>query len=641
MRRAHYIKDNTASDYPQQAIWFDTETMLRGSQGKLLSLAESKLLEEQHKNDPLFLPKYSHELSFGYACYMRKHRDGKWSDEDWIRFTTRDTFWEWVDSKARRKAKLYLFCHNTSFDLPVLDVFHDLARYGWILRSAIIDAPPTILRFTNNTKSIVILDTLNFFRMPLKYLGEEIGLPKIDMPDNNSLGDEWDTYAKRDVEIIRAACINWWSYLQAEDMGSFAPTLAGQSMRLYRHKYMQHKIFIDDNDKAIKLTREGYYGGRVECFHIGRYKGKFRALDVNSMYPRVMEDNEYPCKLCAHTRHASVNDIRIWLKRFCVTARVLLSTSRQFAPIRQSGKLIFPIGTFQAILSTPELEYALLHATILEVYEVAVYDKANLFKPMVIDMTDKKREAAKSGDRVREFIYKKLINSFYGKWGQSGGKWVEEYTHTDLTCKTWTEIDADTGKITQHRQLGGLVQRKDEQTESRDSFPAIAAHVTANARMVLWSIIETAGLNHTYYCDTDCVLVDEIGYDALESQVDEYRLGALKLVGEYDDIEQWGAKDYRWNSKEKHKGVRKQAVWIDGHTVRQEQWSGLRGLIQSGETDKPITKTVIKHLKRIYDKGQVTDSGLVLPHELYYPDVEIIPPEQIVQDILDVLDLPL
>lgn len=558
----------------------------------------------------------AHRLNFGYACYMRKHREGIWTDEQWLRFNTRAEFWGWVSGKAREKTKLYLFCHNTSFDLPVLDVFGSLPSYGWVLRSAIIDAPPTILRFSNGSKSIVILDTLNFFRMPLRYLGEEIGLPKLDMPDNNTFEAEWTTYCKRDVEIIKAACIKWWSYLERENMGSFAPTLAGQSMRCFRHKYMKHRIFLDDNVKALKLTREGYYGGRVECFRIGRYHGKFKALDVNSMYPHCMAEYEYPCKLLAHTRYATLADIRLWLRTYCVTSRVLIYTDRPFIPVRREGRLVFPTGTFEAILSTPEIEYALRHANILEVLEVAVYEKAPLFREMMIELTRIKAEYARTGDTVGEFITKKLINSFYGKWGQSGGKWLETVNTDDLSCKTWIEIDVDTKRIIKHRQLGGLVQQKDEETESRDSFPAIAAHVTAHARMNLWRIIEKAGQGNSFYCDTDCLVVNEAGYDALHDEIDPYKLGALKVAGDYEDIELWGAKDYVFGHKSKTKGVRSNALWLNPHKVEQARWSGLKGLVSSGRPDAPLTKTITKNLKRLYEKGIVGSDGWVLPFRL-------------------------
>jgi len=616
-RRPHYVKYNIKSEYPQQVIWFDTETRFTGVD--IVPGKESDVIwyETQTEFKTSKHTTQYHWLKFGYACYMRRHHDGKWGDEEWIRFETVDQFWTWILSKLRRKIKLYLLCHNTSFDLPVLNIFEELPRRGWRLLSAIIDAPPTILRFRCQDSTIMVLDTLNIWRMPLRYLGEEIGLPKLDMPDNNDLTVEWETYARRDVEILRTACIKWWEFLESHDMGSFAPTLAGQSMRLYKHRYMDHKIFIDTNERALNLTREGYYGGRVECFKIGHFKGDFYLLDVNSMYPYVMAKYSYPSKCIAHASHVTCADLLTWLRNRCITARVTLRTTKPFAPIRDQGKLIFPIGTFQTILSSEEIAYALLYAEILHVHEAVVYEKLPLFTRFVTDLYFYKQDAKRRGDTVAEFMYKKLLNSFYGKWGQSGAKWIEYGRADDMSARRWPEIDLDEPdpkkRVKFHRQLGGLHQIKGEKHESRESFPAIAAHITANARMAIWAIIEAAKVDTVYYCDTDCVVVDSVGLSRLTSSLDDYKLGGLKIAGKYDDIQIWGAKDYRFGTKEKHKGVRKQAIWSDPHTVTQAKWSGLKGLIASGVVNRPLTQTITKRLSRLYDKGIVLADGTVLP----------------------------
>lgn len=465
--------------------------------------------------------------------------------------------------------------------------------------------------------------------MSLAYLGEEIGLPKLDMPDNNDVTAEWDVYAHRDVEIIMAACLKWWEWLEQENMGSFALTLAGQSMKAFRHRFMNHRIFIDTNERALKLTREGYYGGRVECFRIGKYIGKYSALDVNSMYPAVMEANDYPVKLVGCTKYATVNDLRIWLNNKCVTARVLVQTDTPFAPIRSHGKLVFPTGSFETILSTPELVYSLQRGMIREVLEVAVYDKAPLFGGMMREFTTLKSDYKRLGEYVKEFLIKKLVNSFYGKWGQGGGKWLEQALIDDLSCKSWIEFDVETGRRIHYRQMGGLQQVKGEDEESRESFPAIAAHVTAYARMHLWRLIEKAGLDNVFYCDTDCIWTNDAGLANVSDEIDTYRLGALKVAGQADQIELYGAKDYHFGTKQKTKGVRKKGVWLDSHTIYQEQWSGLRGLVSSGHTDRPTTKTIVKRLKRIYDKGLVTEDGLVIPHRLHPTELELPHPEDL------------
>jgi hypothetical protein len=613
MRKAHFMRDNKALDFPQQAIWFDTETKF-----------------ELVDKDTTY-----HHLKFGYACYMRQHRDGIWTDEEWFRFTTRTEFWDWVYKHVRDSTKLYMFCHNTSFDLPVLDVFKEMSHRGFKLRTAIIDAPPTILRFRssvdsqqnswfektaeskvgdrNHTRCIMILDTLNIWRMPLKYLGEEIGLEKLTMPEDNDMGVDWETYGKRDVEIIRNACIKWWHFLQENDYGSFAPTLAGQAMRVFRHKYMVHQIWIDDNREATALSRGGYHGARCECFRIGKFKGNFTLLDVNSMYPSVMADHQFPHKLITYTTHGDVLDLENWCREYCVMSRVILRTNVPFAPVKSKGKLIFPVGEFECILSTAELVEAFKFGEVLHVIETAIYQKAYLFTTMMHDLYARRIASKKNGNLVAAFMYRKIMNSFYGKWGQTGGKWIDVENTDNLITKRRIEYDAVTDTMTYHRWFGGLHQKRDTEAESGESFPAIAAHVTAYARVKLFNIIRLAGEKNVYYCDTDSVLVNDEGLKNLEFLLDKELMGKLSIKGKYESIEIWGAKDYRFGDISKTKGVRKEAIWLDEHNVEQTKWSGLRGLIASGTVDKPITKTIRKHLERLYDKGTVLADGTVLP----------------------------
>lgn len=616
MRKYHILKETFRQDFPQQCIWFDTETRMT-IVDKDPFVDPDVTYWDKHTDVPVG-PDVTvyHWLKFGYACYMRQHRNGEWSDETWLRFDTRQQWYDFVQDKTRSHSKLYLFCHNTSFDLPVLDVFNELPANGWKLRSAIIDAPPTILRFRRDTSTLIFIDTLNIWRMPLSELGKEIGLEKYEMPDDNDLTVSWESYGKRDVEIIRDACIRWFAFLEQSDMGSFSSTLAGQSMSLFRHRYMRQRILIDNDETNLALTRAGYYGGRNECFKIGKYTGDFHLLDVNSMYPSVMVDNPYPYRLIANTKHASIDDLSGWLKTRSLTARVLVHTNEPVYPIRNQGKLIFPVGHYECILSTPEIRYALSNKHITEVIEVSIFKQAYLFREMMLDLYKKRLDAKAAGRPVEAFMYRKLMNSFYGKWGQNGLKWNEERQITDLSARRWTEVDLESGRVLHYRQLAGLLQLKSTEGESRDSFPAIAGHVTAYARMVLWNIITEAGMEHCWYCDTDSVLVDSMGRRNLEHRITGGQLGALGVKGSYDSIDIRGCKDYSVGSKSRVKGARKSATWIDPNTIQQARWSSLRGLLATGNVARPVTSTVIKRFRRVYDKGEVSPSGDVTPHAL-------------------------
>ena len=593
MRHPHYLKLNNSSEYPRHCIWFDTETTP-------VQIAPDTI---------------KHVLKFGWACYRRRARGHKWSKPHWYRFTTLDQFWLWVTEHVGKKEAITMFAHNGSFDLPVLDAFNWLQDDEWQLKNAVIDSPPIILKWAKEGRSIKFIDTLNIWRMSLKAIGESINLPKLDMPegwDDEKLSDE---YCIRDVEIIMHAVLKWFDFLREHDLGGFAPTLASQAVRAYRHRFMKHKILIDDNEDALTMARDAYHGGRTECFFIGETKTKLYQLDVNSMYPDIMSKCLMPTVLIGVFKRVKHLELHKLIKTCSVIAEVRLKTNEPAYSQYKDGKLIFPIGEFDATLSTPEVQYALDNGHIKSIDKVAIYQQEVIFKDYVEYLYNIRQEYKKAGNTSSSNMAKIMMNSLYGKFGQRGRVYETIENNDEHTIRTWTEIDADTKQVIQYRQFAGMVQQLTEEPESRDSHPAIAAHVTAFARMAMWETYKKAGLENCYYSDTDCVVVNQKGYVNLESLIDEHQLGKLKLEKTISFAAIRGAKDYRFDDTERIKGVRKSATWLDTNRVQQEQWAGLRGLMQKGDLTAPTTKTVIKNLKREYTKGNVQRNGRVEPYK--------------------------
>ncbi len=594
IRRAHILQPLSDNPIPNQCIWFDTET---------------------HQHDCGADTVY-HTLWFGYAWYRRRLNNNTWTAGDWLRFTSKSQFYDWVESHTRPKTKLYMFCHNTNFDLPVMDVFHQLPERGWQLEMSVIEAPPTILRWRRNTHSIVMLDTLNIFTQSLKSLGDMIGLPKLDMPKVQLISDAWEVYGKRDTEIISKACIQWWNFISENDLGGFAPTLAGQALRSYRHRFMPAKIYIDSDETALKLARQAYLGGRCEAYFIGEIKEEVSCLDVNSMYPYVMKEYFYPNKLVGTTLHASIDDCIGWSKDKCLVAHVSLKTDKPAYPIKRDKKLIWPVGEFDAVLTTPELSLAVESGHIVSINQVAVYTRAKLFEDYVTWFYNARLDYKNQGNKVYANMCKNLLTNLYGKFGQAGLVYETDQWIDTLDSKQWTEIDADTGDVIKWRQLGGLLQRRREEGESRESHPAITAHVTAYARRHLYMLQCLAGREKVLYSDTDSIYVRGQPNDDLKIWMSDTQIGFLKLEGVEQSMTIHGPKDYTFGPKFVLKGSKFNALWTDKNTFEQDRWSGLRGLLSRNELDKPTTARVIKHLKREYNKGVVEPGGLILPYYL-------------------------
>jgi len=594
MRMAHFLRPNKGSELPSQAIWLDTETQPRPS--------------GPHE--------VTHHLSFGWACFQRRIRNRQWSTPQWHRFSTANSFWDWVLSLLRTKTRLYLFAHNWAFDGPVLDVFGQLPGRGFKLHSAVIDSPPVILSWRSDHGTLECLDTLNWWRMGLAAIGESVGLPKLTMPDANASVEEHDTYCRRDVDVIRRVMHKWWTLLEHHDLGGFAKTLAGQAMRSYRHRFMEHPILIDTDPHALELARSAYFGGRVECFRMGRTEGPIWSYDVNSMYPHVMQSCEYPTVLQTRCRNPTPRELDKWTTDYCVIADTLLETdSPQYARLADA-RLTFPVGKFAARLTTPDIRAAIEQGHLHSVSEIAVYNKAPIFESYVDELYALRLKATEMLDGVNSWLVKILMNSLYGKFGQRGMVWADIGPAVDDAIKTWTEVDRVEGITYRMRQFGGVLQQREERPESTHSHPAIAAHVTASARRYLWNLMMQAGAENVIYCDTDSVYVTRAGSDRLQPQVNPSKLGALKCEGVSDWIVVEGLKDYETPSTKKVKGVRSKAVWVDNNTVIQEQWSSLVGLLRRGSLEAPVTRTITKILRREYTKGHVLSSGQVRPHQV-------------------------
>ena len=479
-----------------------------------------------------------------------------------------------------------------------------------------IDAPPTILKMRKGDRTIVILDTLNIWRMPLKAIGKSIGLPKLEMPPEDASKEDWDTYGKRDVEIIMRAVMMWCDMLHDEDLGGFAPTLAGQALRTFRHRFMKHKILIDNHSAALECSRACYHGGRTEAFYIGKDTGDYYLVDVHSMYPTVMQRYLFPTEIQGYSYSVSVEDLAAYLKKYLVCARVRVNTPEPCYAIHQRDKLLFPTGAFDAALSSPELAYGLSRGHIVGVYDCACYKRAPIFRAFVDELYSRRLQARANHEDVLAWQIKILMNSLYGKFGQRGRVYDTVETTPDLTPRSWTDFDADTGEPRTFRQIMGQVQVLKHEGESTQSHPAIAAHVTAYARMLLWHYITVAGHENVFYVDTDSLLVNKAGYDALGEYIHPDSLGLLGLEDRFTDIDLRGPKDYTMGERVKVKGVKASARWVTEDTVEQEQWSGIRGLLRADSLDMPRTKTIRKHLHRVYDKGVVGPSGRVSPFVL-------------------------
>jgi len=245
-----------------------------------------------------------------------------------------------------------------------------------------------------------------------------------------------------------------------------------------------------------------------------------------------------------------------------------------------------------------------------------LYEKARIFTDYVEFFWAQRKRFTEAGNKAYRELCKKMLNCLYGKFGQKLDDYITIAEDPEHKIEYWRDYDVERGEWLKFKRVNGLISVAQGFIESFNSFPAIAAHVTAYARCELLGHIDQARAGHVYYCDTDSLIVDTAGSTHLIESVCDTELGALHLEKKSDTVTIRNVKDYTFAGKRKTKGVTSKAVQIHPNVFGQWQQVSLRSVLWNNYTDNCFWKWVEKHLQQEYKKGIVSPSGHVIPFKL-------------------------
>lgn len=579
---------------PRHLFFFDTETRMKKS-------AEGDV---------------EHTLKLGWACYWRRGESKRDDSEEWVDFKHCVDFWHFLFSCTGKRVKLWCIARNLSFDFTILQGWKYLKEAGYALKFFHSKGATTIISVVKDGSSIVFLDSMNWFVESLEKTGKRIGIPKMHVDFDTVSDSDLSTYCKNDVLIEKENFALFIRFLVDNKIARLCYTQGSTAMAAYLSRHYKTKIWVHNNAEAIDLERAAYKGGRVEAFRIGKLPIQtYTVLDVNSLYPYVMRQYGYPCKYHARLHYPTIVEMRDYLEQYAVVAEVVLRTDVPVYPIR-TERTMFPIGDFRACLCSPELSYACYKGHIRSIIQCVLYDRADLFSTYVDSLYKMRLTFKKAGNEAYVELCKKLMNTLYGKFGQKTEDWEKVADDPNEPDHYEYLIDPDKPGKTTLRWIMGECFECVGKGESFDSFPAIAAHVTAYGRMHLWDLMEKAGVGNYFYCDTDSLIVNDTGLKRLKSELSDSELGKMKIVETTKKLYIYGLKDYETDAKTVTKGIRKNAEKLPDDSFAQDKWPSIQGMLRSGNTGNYIVERQIKHLSRTYEKGKVLPDGSVLPLSL-------------------------
>ena len=596
--------------------------------------------------------------------------------------------------------------HNWQFDASVIRLGSEATRraHGYFIdmergTSFPIDKgyTPFSVRISWGGENFThFLDNTNFHKTSLANLGESFNMPKLDMPplDKTLLGmvagflppnKQWlermDSealkhirtgtpndrlidvirYCKRDVEVLREA---WFSLFRfSDELAGVTPgiTVASMSKRIYQRRWLP-AFEKRDGEKFIgsleypgvaAAEEAAFHGGRTDVLWNGRplvHSPIIRKLDVNSMYPSVMQARMPVQFLGVTTMAEAKRALEEQADGMSGEAIYLCNVTVSIPPagvgwlgwegvkLPRRG-LCFPAGFFRCWAWQPMIAIAHEQGWIKNVHAVLKYRARSIFRQFVTDVYAMRKAAKEAGDGPQALLLKYVLNSLYGKFGQRRfGGW-QLLEGADLEWQQWLRKHERStwcrwaGFVEGRPEFGtadyleteGKIYRFEPAEEGMgdNSIAAIAGYITAMARAKLWramAMLHECG-HHVFMCDTDSIITDGMLPDNMVGK--ELGLWDLEETAAATACYFNAPKHYTFANRAKIKGVRNAEP--GKYTYEQAQFSRWqtdllskdperRKRIEEGAFVGTITKYVAgNNLKRVDGGEDAPNFPLVLP----------------------------
>jgi hypothetical protein len=429
------------------------------------------------------------------------------------------------------------------------------------------------------------VDVYNLYQMSVATLAKCFGMEKgkFDARDKE--------YVFQDVKIIFQAIDFAYDFAAEFGLTTIPSTIGGLCIKVWKN--LGGMNCHDSNP----LSREAYYGGRVELF---KHRNETKAIaytDVNSLYPSAML-NEFPTEL------------REWkdlenLPKFGVIKATVKAAKRAIGvlPYRdKDGRILYPYGEFTGTWTINEFQAALARGyeckKIVECW--GTNEGSKPYAAFVLTCYDKR---LKSKNTAEKTFFKLLMNNLYGRLGTGGVIGRTVYQNAD---------NCDDGIC-----FGAKVLVNYTMPLSPETNWCHAAYVTAYGRLRLLEFMEKIGIERMIYCDTDSTIFD--CDKATEKNIPfkcSSELGEMKLEGFGVACETYAPKMYMTEldgKKEwKAKGVPKTLAELFITTGRADFnlpfkiREAIRFYDKSNSKRLSVWRNVEKFKRSVYDKKKRT-----------------------------------
>jgi hypothetical protein len=452
--------------------------------------------------------------------------------------STPSRLWERIAQLTKGGKCLHVFCYHATRVWTLVDLWQRLE--SGLLTLSRGDTKGKAVEFpkrpTDQDGFLVLRDPPMMAALYHKETGA-----RITLWDARNHGLEIGDAQQRGGLLVHYLC-DWLTRYNLDcgryDLGGLQLTAGSQALHGYRKGYYHSGVYCHASDEVLRMEASGYHGGRVEAYRLGPQRDRLHYADERSCYTGVCSRLSIPARLCGTNPNPDFNTWRRAVESGAALVQCTVRLEEPAYPYRsaRAGSVMagsqrengsshsdsgdtdtcYPVGRFRTVLAGPEALDALEHGYIEDVHWLATYECEPIFKDFAEALHAWRLECDKRSDKDMSRCAKLIANCFAGKWGQHKRCWIPDTTDTHgYAYGEWYGAD-ERGQIQRYRTVGGQVQRDSDEGLAPDANLAIAAWITSAARIRLLNLIRRAGWEHVAYCDTDALMVDDVGLSRLE-----------------------------------------------------------------------------------------------------------------------------
>lgn len=444
---------------------------------------------------------------------------------DWWGPNCVDEFFDFLEAESKAGREYLIYVHNGGkFD------FHFMLKYLREGNPLIMGGRMVKLKFGKPGYPQEFRDSFAIIPQALKgYKKTDIDYTKLEANVREQHKAEIRSYQKDD-------CVYLYDLVAGfHRIAGDKLTIASAALPLLNSFHGFERIKGDTHDARF---REYFFGGRCQCFEVGRLKPKisdrFYVYDRNSMYPAVMRDAMHPISATYDLQSDITEDTDF----ACIVAK-----NDGCLPVRGADDgldFTCKYGTFYATIH--EIRAGLETGT-LRIDKVKhawrFHRKAN-FREFVEHFYGLRLQHKKDGplpDLVLDTLFKLILNSAYGKFALNPRKFKQWlFTTVEIpqpqksaTCPEGWSLHSQEGDV--------FIWCRPNPRRFGFYNVATAASITGAARANLHRNIALA--KRPLYCDTDSIICE-----GFKGELHEKDLGGWKLEATGDLVGIAGKKLY-------------------------------------------------------------------------------------------------